>query len=301
MELRIDKKSDVPVRQQLAEQIIFSIATEKLKPGEALPSVRELARRLKIHRNTVSQAYCDLKRRAWLAGGRGGRVIVLAGARLEPADSRDLDDLINATIRAARDQGYTLRALRDRASARLSAQLPDRFLVVEQEPALRALLQQEISTAMDKPVEGCALADLASNRLLALGALTVAAQYAVGEVDALLPKDMPAIPLAFSAAEQQLGLLRKLNHPSIVAIVSISAVFRNTAASLLAGAAGHTHTLSEFAFPLESSAALKAADLVFADSIVCRQLKHPKIIQYRLIRPNSLDYLVSAMKSYEQR
>jgi len=52
MHICIDKKSEVPVRQQLADQIIFSIATEKLKPGEALPSVRELARRLKLHRNT---------------------------------------------------------------------------------------------------------------------------------------------------------------------------------------------------------------------------------------------------------
>jgi len=65
MEIRIDKLSEVPVRQQLAEQIIYLIATEKLKPGEVLPSVREFARRLKIHRNTVSQATAvQIKRRA---------------------------------------------------------------------------------------------------------------------------------------------------------------------------------------------------------------------------------------------
>ena len=63
MEIRIDKKSEISVRQQLAEQIIFSIATEKLKAGQALPSVRELARRLKIHDNTVSRAYQGLARR----------------------------------------------------------------------------------------------------------------------------------------------------------------------------------------------------------------------------------------------
>ena len=76
MEIFIDKKSEMPVWQQLAEQITFSIATEKLRPGEALPSVRELSRRLKIHRNTVSQAYRDLKRRDWLVGQRGSRVAV---------------------------------------------------------------------------------------------------------------------------------------------------------------------------------------------------------------------------------
>ena len=71
MEIRVDKQSEVPVRQQLAEQIVFLIVTEKLKPGQALPSVRELARRLKIHRNTVSDAYGDLKRRAWVVARRG--------------------------------------------------------------------------------------------------------------------------------------------------------------------------------------------------------------------------------------
>lgn len=76
MEFRIDKKSEVSIRQQLAEQIVFSIVTERLKPGEALPSVRELARRLKVHHNTVSQAYKDLARRAWLVGRRGRRVVV---------------------------------------------------------------------------------------------------------------------------------------------------------------------------------------------------------------------------------
>lgn len=302
MELRIDKKSEISVRRQLAEQIIFSIATEKLKPGETLPSVRELARRLKIHRNTVSQAFSDLKRRAWLAGVRGGRVVVRPrGGKDHLATYPDLDDLINATIRLAREQGYSLQALRERVRARLLAQPPDHFLVVEQELALRALLQREIRAAIDIPVEGCAIADLTDDRRLAIGALTVAAQYVVGEVDALLPKETPAIPLAFSTADEQLEVLRKLDCPSIVAVVSVSAVFRNAAGSLLAAAAGHRHTLKEFAFPLESPAALKAADLVFADSIASPQLKHSRVIEYRLIQPNSLEYLVSAMRSYEAR
>ena len=57
MKIRISKESEVSIRQQLTGQISFLIVTGKLKPGEALPSVRELATRLKIHHNTVSQAY----------------------------------------------------------------------------------------------------------------------------------------------------------------------------------------------------------------------------------------------------
>src|SRR5579863_1896415 len=100
MDIRIDRKSEVPVRQQVAEQIIFSIATEQVKPGQALPSVRELARRLKIHHNTVSQAYQDLARRTWVVRRKGSRVVVRSeGERAALTNGHDVDDLINATIR----------------------------------------------------------------------------------------------------------------------------------------------------------------------------------------------------------
>ncbi len=300
MEFRIDKKSEIPVRQQLAEQIIFSIATEKLKPGDALPSVRELARRLKIHYNTVSRAYKDLERRAWLVGRRGSRVVVRArGRQAGRASGWDLDDLINATIRLAREQGYTLQMLRDRVRARLLAQPPDRVLVIEQEPGLQLLLREEIRAALNRPVEGCTLSELATDPGMAIGALTVAAQYAIVDVDPLVPKSAPAIPLAFSVADEQLALLRKLKQPSIIGVVSVSEVFLKTARSLLAPALGQRHTLREYNFLLDDRIALAAVDLVFADSIVRSRIKHPNVIQYQLIRPSSLEYLITALKSYE--
>ena len=51
MQIQISKRSEVPIREQLGDQIVFLIATEKLEPGAILPSVRVLARRLKIHHN----------------------------------------------------------------------------------------------------------------------------------------------------------------------------------------------------------------------------------------------------------
>jgi hypothetical protein len=153
--------------------------------------------------------------------------------------------------------------------------------------------------AVNRSIEGCALTDLAADPGLAIGALTVAAHYAIGDVDLLVPKSRPAIPLAFSVADEQLEFLRRLQKPSIIAIVSVSGVFLKTARSLLAPEVGQRHTLSEFLFPLDHPAALKATDLVFADSIVRRQIKHAKVIQYRLIQPSSLEYLVNAIKSYE--
>jgi GntR family transcriptional regulator len=73
MEIHIDGSNDVPIRRQLTEQIMFLIANQRLRDGELLPSVRELARRLKVHHNTVSEAYQDLVQRKWLERRRGSR------------------------------------------------------------------------------------------------------------------------------------------------------------------------------------------------------------------------------------
>jgi DNA-binding transcriptional regulator YhcF (GntR family) len=300
VEIRIDKKSEISVRQQLAEQIIFSIATEKLKPGQPLPSVRGLARRLKIHHNTVSQAYKDLAQRAWVVGRRGSRLIVRPPEeRAQRTNGYDVDDLINATIRVARQQGCSLQELRERVRMRLLAEPPDHVLVVEEETGLRQLLQSEILAELGLNTASCSIAGLGAHPGLAIGALVVAGQYAIGEVDRLVPKSLPAIPLAFSTADEHLEVLRKLDRPSVIAVVSVSGVFLQTARSLLAPALVRRHVMSGFRFPLNDPKAVLAADLVFADSIAHSRIKHSRLLEYRLVAPGSLEYLRTAMKSYE--
>ena len=302
MKIQVDKKSEISLRRQLAEQIIFSIATEELKPGQALPSVRELARRLKIHHNTVSQAYKDLSRRAWVIGRRGSRVVVRSpGERAERTKGYDVDDLINATIRVAREQGCSLQALRERVRTRLLAEPPDHILIVEDELGLRRLLQQEIRVALGQNADGCSLAELTAQPGRAIGALVVAGHHAIGKVDRLVPKTIPAIRLAFSAADEHLDLLRRLDQPSVIAIVSVSPIFLQTARSLLAPALGRRHVMQDFSFPLDDSKALRSTDVVFADSVARSRVKHPKVVEYRLISSSSLEYLRTAMRSYEVR
>ncbi|HET7840848.1 MAG TPA: GntR family transcriptional regulator, partial [Terriglobia bacterium] len=227
MDIRIGKESDVPLRRQLAEQIVLLIATEKLKPAEALPSVRELARRLKIHHNTVSQAYQDLVRRNWLVRRRGAHLVVRApqAAGQPPARAEDLDDLINPVIELARERGYSLQALRERVRTRLLAQPPDHILVVEEEPGLRRLLAEEIRGALGCAVEGCSRQDLASQPGLVIGAMVVTPRYALSDVKALVPKDRPPVSVAFCAADEHVGKIRKLRQPSVIAVVSVSQAF----------------------------------------------------------------------------
>jgi GntR family transcriptional regulator len=57
MFIRIEKGSSVPITRQLADQIRAQCLAGTLKPGERLPSVRELARDLAVNVNTVFRVY----------------------------------------------------------------------------------------------------------------------------------------------------------------------------------------------------------------------------------------------------
>ncbi len=302
MEIRISRESEVPLRQQLAEHFVYPIATGQLKAGEALPSVRELARRLKIHHNTVSEAYQDLVARTWLVGRRGSRVVVRSGKEKAQIRRReDLDDLINATIRTAREQGYSLQELRERVRERLLVQPPDHFLIVEEEPGLRRLLAEEIRVSLRWPAQACSRLELALNPGLSIGALAVVPEYAATDAASLVPKDRPAVSIAFSKADEHLKRIQQLRDPSLIFVVSISKSFLQTATGVVARELEGRHTVRELLLPLDRSETLSAADLIFADSVAIGAIQHPKAVHYRLISHDSLEYLTTAMASYQLR
>ncbi len=215
---------------------------------------------------------------------------------MQSRQASGLDDLINTLIRVAREQGYSLQSLRERVRDRLLAEPPDHILVVDTDAGLRRLLQEEIRAAVNCPVEVCSRLELASNSGLGIGALAVAAHYAIGDVNSLLPKDRPALALEFGAADEHVEMVRRRREPSVVAVVSVSEGFLQTARSVLAPAVGRRHVLQEFLLPLPDPKALAAADVVFADSIAVREVKHRGLIPYRLITPASLSYLASALR-----
>jgi hypothetical protein len=92
-------------------------------------------------------------------------------------------------------------------------------------------------------------------------------------------------------------MIRKRRQPSVVAVVSVSEGFLQTARSVLATATGRHHVLLEFLLPLSDPKALAAADVVFADSMAVRVVKHRGVVPYRLIAPGSLSYLASALQA----
>ena len=79
MDIFINRRGGVPVRDQLVTQLELKILGGELTQGQRLPSVRALARRLKVHHNTVSAAYQDLQVAGHVDLRRGSGVFVRTG------------------------------------------------------------------------------------------------------------------------------------------------------------------------------------------------------------------------------
>lgn len=299
-DIRIDGTSEVPIRQQLIEQIVFHIATGAWTTDHPLPSVRELARRLKIHHNTVSGAYQDLVKMEWVARHRGSRMVVISRDRLiVPQSVKSLDDIINLTIHVAQAMGYTLQELRERVRDRLKLASPDHILVIDRDKELREILCDEIRTAMQYPVQACSPEDLASNPGLAIGAIAVSPVYAIGRADKLFPKDRPVIAVTFNKADEHIQRIRDLRQPSTIAVVSASPRFLEVARGVLAPAIGTRHQLQEVLLPGDNLPSPRAADLVFCDSLAKRSLRHSRAVPYQIVAPKSMKEIAGAMKAYQ--
>lgn len=64
--LRIDLQSPIPVYRQVADQMRTLMVEGRLRAGEQVPTVRELAVDLGVHHNTIAQAYRELAAEGWL-------------------------------------------------------------------------------------------------------------------------------------------------------------------------------------------------------------------------------------------
>ncbi|MCL2563200.1 MAG: GntR family transcriptional regulator [Oscillospiraceae bacterium] len=107
MLLSLDFSGDVPIYQQLRNQIVLGIAAGDLRPGEKLPTIRALSSELGINMMTVSKAYQILKQEGYIASDRRSGAWV-APRTDEGAALRKLEDALRLIVAEARVSGIGL-------------------------------------------------------------------------------------------------------------------------------------------------------------------------------------------------
>lgn len=121
MLLRIEKGSSIPISRQIAEQIAGQCAAGKLRPGDRMPSVRELARELAVNQNTILRVYERLTGEGLLERrhGQGTFVAITAGDRAAAVHRDRLLDELRQLCR----QGIGLGLSRDQIHGLLAEAL----------------------------------------------------------------------------------------------------------------------------------------------------------------------------------
>jgi len=99
----IDINSSVAVYVQIENHVQFAVAAGRLKPGDQLPSVRELSERLGVNPNTVAKAYRDLEVMGLVYTRRGMGVFINKGVEAkcrEECRTRTVERLHEVTAEA---------------------------------------------------------------------------------------------------------------------------------------------------------------------------------------------------------
>src|SRR5437762_3273589 len=204
MRLWLSKSSEVPIRVQLEAQIVLGILSNDLKAGQRLPSTRELARRYKIHSNTVSATYRQLAGKGWVDFRKGSGIYVRERESERSHDGNlPLDRLISFFLNIGLDKGLSLREIQSRLRHWLSLPPPDHFLVVEPNPELRRIVVAEIEEAAGGRVAGAG-PDECANAGLLNGAAPVALFSQAEVVRAVLPRDTYLITLRSRSVSESL-------------------------------------------------------------------------------------------------
>lgn len=219
MRLWFSPASEVPIYRQLVTQVVLAVLSGDLKPGDRLPSTRELARRFSIHPNTISAGYRQLAREGWTEFRHGSGVYVKNTAVAPSTPEQILDQHIAAFFRAVRELRLPAVAVRSRVAEWLASPPPDHFLLVDPDPEVSEILLTEIRELAILPVSCVSLEDCKNPETLA-GAVPLCRPSQANAVRALLPAGVELITLQIRSARAWLDSWLPSLEGGLIGVVS---------------------------------------------------------------------------------
>lgn len=117
--LHVNPSSPEPIYRQIAEQLRRMVSAGQLRPGDGLPSVREVAATHAINPMTVSRAYSQLEAEGVLERLRGKGMAVAAHDRARGTSAAERLQMLEPVLREAARHCRELELPADRVLARL--------------------------------------------------------------------------------------------------------------------------------------------------------------------------------------
>jgi len=115
MKIIISNASSAPIYEQIGRQIKAQILSGELKEGQALPSIRKLARELHISVITTKRAYEELEKEGFIdtVGGKGTFVAFQNQELLREKKMKSVEDQLAVVVEEARQMGVSFEELKE--------------------------------------------------------------------------------------------------------------------------------------------------------------------------------------------
>lgn len=118
MNIIISNSSDIPLYKQVKEQIKNKIVSNELKAGELLPSIRNLAKGLRISVITTKNAYEELEKEGYVETipGKGTYVANKNTEIIRDEQLQKIENLIDTAVSIAKISGISKKEIEDMLS-----------------------------------------------------------------------------------------------------------------------------------------------------------------------------------------
>lgn len=115
MNIVISNSGEIPIYEQIASQIKSAVIAGEVKPGEPLPSLRFLAKELRVSMISTKRAYEELEREGYITSvpGKGSFAAEINRELLREEQYKRLEEHLNEAVDAARTAGISLGEMKE--------------------------------------------------------------------------------------------------------------------------------------------------------------------------------------------
>lgn len=115
LNITLELGSSIPIYVQIVDQVREQLAAGRLKPGDQLPTVRQLASELRVNFNTIARAYRLLDDAGLISTQRGRGTYLVeneTGKADEIVRKTTIQEQIQKVIQSLLQQGYSLEEIK---------------------------------------------------------------------------------------------------------------------------------------------------------------------------------------------
>lgn len=115
MNIVISNSGETPIYEQIVSQIKSAVIAGEVKPGDPLPSLRFLAKELRVSVISTKRAYEELEREGYITSvpGKGSFAAEINRELLQEEQYKRLEEHLNEAVDAARTAGISLEEMKE--------------------------------------------------------------------------------------------------------------------------------------------------------------------------------------------